>query len=172
MRSLWAVAVLMAAFAATGLLAAEVAPRLDFSLADQFGEIHTDEDCSGAVVVLLGGDRKGSAFIADWGPVLHQAYNREFEAGAVCSMGFAHLKGAPFFVKKKIVASFSKEPDEWTLLDWKGEIAKNWGAEKDAANLYIFDRGGGLVFHSSLREFDQETLGRILHQVQETVAEQ
>ncbi len=172
MKSLGAAAVLLAALAATGLHAAEVPPRLEFSLADQFGETHTDEDCSGAVVVLLGGDRKGSAFIADWGPVLHQAYTREFEAGSVCSVGFAHLKGAPFFVKKKIVASFSKEPDEWTLLDWKGEIAKNWGAEKDAANLYVFDRGGDLVYSVSLRAFDQAVFDNIIDSVEKAVEEE
>jgi len=172
MRSLWAAAVMLAAVVATGLQSAEVPPRLDFSLADQFGETHTDEDCGEAVVVLLGGDRKGSAYIADWGPALHQAYTREFEEGAVCSVGFAHLKGAPFFVKKRIVASFSKEPDAWILLDWKGKIAKNWGAEKDAANLYVFDRGGELVYSVSLREFDEASFEHIIDMVEKAVNEE
>jgi hypothetical protein len=163
---------LMVAVAAAGVWAAEDAPRLDFALDDQFGTTHTDEECGGAVVVLLGGDRKGSTYIAEWGPVLQQTYDREFAEGAVCSVGFAHLKGAPFFVKKKIVASFSKDPEAWILLDWKGVISKNWGAEKDAANLYVFDRRGELVYSVSLREFDQAVVESIIGVVEKAVAEQ
>lgn len=157
---------------ATSLWAADRVPELDFALEDQFGTTHTDEDCGEAVVVLLGGDRKGSTFIPDWGSALHRAYIREFGEGKVCSVGFAHLKGAPFFVKKKIVASFPDDPEAWTLLDWKGQIAKNWGAEKDAANLYVFDQEGGLVYQVGLREFDQTTLERIVEVVKTEVAGQ
>jgi hypothetical protein len=35
-----------------------------------------------------------------------------------------------------------------------GVIAKTWGAEKDAANLYLFDRRGRLIRHEALRDFD------------------
>jgi hypothetical protein len=169
MRSLRVASLLMAAIAVAGVWAAEGSPKLDYALEDQFGATHTDEDCGDSVVILLGGDRKGSTYIADWGPVLQQAYTREFESGAVCSVGFAHLKGAPFFVKKKIIASFSKEPDAWILLDWKGEISKKWGAEKDAANLYVFDRRGEIVYIVSLREFDQAVFDHIIDAVEKAV---
>ena len=165
-------ALLMVAVVTAGLRAADETPGLDYALSDQFGTTHTDEECGGAVVVLLGGDRKGSKYIAEWGPVLQQTYDREFAEGAVCSVGFAHLKGAPFFVKKKIVASFSKDPEAWTLLDWKGVISKNWGAEKDAANLYVFDRRGELVYSVSLRAFDQAVVESIIGVVEKAVAEQ
>jgi hypothetical protein len=164
-------AVLTAAVAAAGLWAAGETPVLDYALADQFGAVHTDEDCGGAVVVLLGGDRRGSAYIDDWSSALGRAYARELQEGTVCSVGFAHLKGAPFFVKKKIVASFSKDPEAWTLLDWKGEIAGAWGAEKDAANLYVFDRAGELVYSVGLRDFDQATFDRIVDVVIDVAAE-
>jgi hypothetical protein len=163
--------VLIVAAAAAGAWAADGAARLDYALADQFGTTHTDEDCGGAVVVLLGGDRKGSAYIDEWSTALRRAYSRELEEGKVCSVGFAHLKGAPFFVKKKIVASFSRAPEDWTLLDWKGEIAGTWGGEKDAANLYVFDRGGGLVHRVSLRDFDRTTFAEIVRVVRESAAD-
>ncbi len=166
------VLVLTVVLTTTGLWAADQPPELDFALADQFGTIHTDEDCGEAVVVLLGGDRKGSAYIDRWGSALQRAYGPDLAAGAVCSVGFAHLKGAPFFVKKRIVASFPKDPEAWTLLDWKGEIAKKWGAEKDAANLYVFDRGGGLVYRTSLQEFDEVEFESIVGVVEKWVAEQ
>jgi hypothetical protein len=172
MTSLRVVAMLMVLVAAAGRCAAEGAPELDYALDDQFATTHTEEDCGEAVVILLGGDRKGSTYIDEWGPSLHRALETELETRTVCSVGFAHLKGAPFFVKKKIVASFPKDPDSWILLDWKGVISKNWGAEKNAANLYVFDQGGELVNHVSLREFDQEVLDLILNVVQETVAEE
>jgi hypothetical protein len=137
-------------------------PKLDFAIEDQFGELHTDEDCGSAVVILLGGGRKGVTFISEWVPPLHEALAGELAAGEVCSVGFAHLKGVPFFVKKKVVNGFSKDPSEWTLLDWKGHIARSWGAEKDAANIYIFDRAGRLVFQESLQETNEQQFDRIV----------
>ena len=150
--------------------ASDERPKLDFAIEDQFGELHTDEDCGGAVVILLGGDRKGSAHIDDWAPDLHRALASELDEGEVCSVGFANLKGAPFFVKKKIVKSFPKDPEAWTRLDWKGAIARTWGFEKNAANLYVFDRGGDLVHHFGLRDFEQVQLDRIVEEVRLTVA--
>lgn len=160
---------LMAMAAAVALGSAELPPRLDYELEDQFGASHTDEDCGRAVTILLGGGRKGSTYIDNWGPNLHQALATELNQGSVCSVGFAHLKGAPFFVKKKIVASFPKDPDAWIVLDWKGEIGKRWGAEKNAANIYVFDRGGELVMRWSLREFDQTLFDRIVETVQKAL---
>lgn len=151
--------------------AEEPPPKLDFAIEDQFGVLHTDDDCGQAVVLLLGGGRKGSTFVDDWGPPLHDRLATELDTGAVCSVGFAHLKGAPFFVKKKIVASFPKDPDAWTLLDWKGRIYGSWGGEKDAANLYLFDRNGRLVLHEILHEFDEEQLNWIVTATRSTVGE-
>lgn len=165
------VAVMAVVVWAVSLAAGDAAPVLDYALEDQFGRTHTDEDCGDAVVVLLGGDRKGSTYIDQWGPSLRRALERELEERTVCSVGFAHLKGAPFFVKKKIIASFPKDPEAWTLLDWKGEISKRWGAEKDSANLYVFDRAGEFRHHVSLREFDKAALERIVDIIEEAVAE-
>jgi hypothetical protein len=162
----------MVAFTTTGLYAADQPPRLDYALEDQFGTSHTDEDCGEAVVILLGGDRKGSAYVDEWGSPLHRALGPELDEGTACSVGFAHLKGAPFFVKGKIVASFPKDPDAWVLLDWKGAISKKWGAEKGAANLYVFEPGGELVHNVSLREFDQAAFDRIVEVVEKALAEQ
>ncbi len=150
-------------------LAAESPPKLDFALEDQFGTLHTEEDCGAAVVLMLGGGRKGVTYIDVWGSPLHDALKRELEDGTVCSVGFAHLKGVPFFIKKKVVDGFPKNPEAWTLLDWKGHIAKSWGAEKNAANLYLFDRGGRLILHEVLHEYDEELLVRIIRTTQSTV---
>jgi hypothetical protein len=151
--------------------AADPTPRLSYAIEDQFGETHTEAECRGAVALVLGGGRKGVEFVDHWGPALHRELARELDEGLVCSVGFAHLKGAPFFVKKKIVDSFPKDPGAWTLLDWKGHFARTWGAEKDAANLYLFDSGGRLVLHESLREIDSETLHRIVESARAAVVD-
>lgn len=156
------VLVLVVAGAVSASWARGPLPPLDYAIKDQFGTLHTDEDCGTAVVMLLGGGRKGITFIEEWGPPLHDALAIELDAGTVCSVGFAHLKGVPFFVKKKVVDSFPKDFDSWTLLDWKGHIARTWGAEKDAANFYLFDRSGNLVRRDGLRSFDRDLLDEIV----------
>ena len=157
-----AAAALVAVIAVSVGWSADQAPPLSYELEDQFGETHTAAECDGSVVLLLGGGRKGIAYVDSWTSELRRTLTTEFGAGSVCSVGFAHLKGAPFFVKKKIVNSFSKDPEEWVLLDWKGSFARKWGAEKDTANCYIFDREGQLVLHEALRDVDQEALSRIV----------
>ena len=147
-------------------------PPLDYAIEDQFGTLHTDEDCGAAVVMLLGGDRKGVGFIEEWGPRLHDALAVELDDGSLCSVGFAHLKGVPFFVKKKVVGSFPKDMESWTLLDWKGHIAKSWGAEKDAANFYLFDRSGVLARRDGLRDFDRDLLAEIVEATRSVVRDE
>lgn len=169
MRACGTVLVIAAFLTVSVSLAAESPPKLDFAIKDQFGTLHTGQDCGTAVVLMLGGGRKGITYIDVWGSPLHAALEEELDAGAVCSLGFAHLKGVPFFIKKKVVDSFSKNPEEWTLLDWKGHIAKSWGAEKDAANLYLFDRNGRLILHEALYEYDEELLDRIIRTTLSTV---
>lgn len=142
--------------------AADETPVLEYSIKDQFGTTHTEEECSGAVTIVLGGDRKGSEMIPEWAPPLRRALLHELEEGTVCSIGLAHLKGVPFFVKKRIVAGFPKTPDAWTLLDWKGHFLKTWGGEKQAANIYVFDRRGALLMQKSLHDFDSPVLDEIV----------
>jgi hypothetical protein len=122
------------------------------------------------VTILLGGGRNGVVFIEDWGPSLHRAFARQLDDGSICSIGFAHLKGAPFFVRKKIIESFPRDPEAWTLLDWKGHIARSWGAEKGVANLYLFDRDGRFVLREGLREFDRTHFDRIVGDIEKVAA--
>ena len=142
--------------------AADRTPALDYSLEDQFGATHTEEECRGAVAIYLGGDRKGSAMVPEWDPPLRRAFSPELKEGTVCAVGLAHLKGAPFFVKKKIIAGFPKDPEEWTLLDWKGHFMKTWGGEKDAVNIYVFDKRGTFLMQQSLHEFDRAVFDEIV----------
>jgi len=151
--------------------ATDASRPLEYTLEDQFGTTHTEEECRGKVAVYLGGDREGSKMIPDWGSRFRRALARELEEGSVCSVGFAHLKGAPFFVKKRIIASFPRDPEAWTLMDWKGHFLKTWGGEKNAANYYVFNRQGLLVVQRSLREFDQALLDEIVGAVRATLEE-
>jgi hypothetical protein len=161
--------VLIAVLAAAAARADDGPPPLRYAIEDQFGVTHTEAECRGAVTVLLGGDRKGSEYIDDWSSALQRAMRAELEKGSVCTVGFAHLKGAPFFVRKKIVDSFPKDEGAWTLLDWKGHMVKTWGGEKKAANLYIFDGNGRFVVHEALRGFDKGQFDGIERTIRETV---
>jgi hypothetical protein len=157
-----AVILLVALLASTGALADDEPPLLSYSIEDQFGRTHTEAACDGAVRVVLGGDRKGSEYVGEWGPRLHRSLGREIDQGLVCSIGFAHLKGAPFFVRRKIIDSFPRNPEAWTLLDWKGHFVRTWGGQKKAANLFVFDRDGRLAMQIALTEYDQAIFDRVV----------
>jgi hypothetical protein len=165
------VVLVLAAASVVPVAVAEQPPKLDYAIEDQFGDLHTDEDCGRTVTILLGGGRKGITYIDQWGPRLHEELSSELASGEVCSVGFAHLKGVPFFVKKKVVSSFPRDPEAWTMLDWKGEIARTWGAEKDAANLYVFDDDGELVLHEGLLDYDPERMTGIVRTIRSLLGE-
>ncbi len=135
-------------------------PLIDFRIKDQLGKLHTSGYFRNSVVVLISGDRKGSAFISEWSPVLADSLASEIKNYRVKFLPHAHLEGAPFFMKGTIRNKFSDHPDDWVLMDWGGDFRKAYDLAEDQCSIVVFDARGVRRIQVAVQDFD----ARVFHQ--------
>ena len=152
MRAALLALLLGAAVAAT----AQESTLVDFELADQFDQVYTDEDFVGSVLVLIGGNRKGSSYTGGWTRAIQSSIDGHPGAEDVQMVGLADLRGVPFFIKGLVKSKFPQQPENWVLMDWKGHLPKTYSFEPGSANILIFDREGALVLQTHGQEVEEK----------------
>jgi len=138
---------------AAGLLAAVVPPKVagaraaapdaravDFELRDQFGKALAYRFPKERVSVLTFGDRKGSAQIEGWVRPIYERYGERVDLH-----GVAVLTSVPSLFQGYARRQFRKQVKYPVLLDFKGDVARGYGYEKDGANVFVIDRDGRIV---------------------------
>lgn len=135
-------------------------PRLvDFVLADQFGREHTPADYLG-VIVLVGSGKKGSSYNGPWIKALRDRFDPHGEPVHV--VGYADLRGVPFFFKGLVRKRFPKDESYPVLLDWQGLLARSYGHDPKVANIAIFGANRRRRFQTTVTELDAERLEDIV----------
>jgi hypothetical protein len=140
----------------------EPTPLIDFRIKDQFGKLHTCGYFQNSVAIVVSGDRKGSAFIGEWSPILADSLSAEVKSFSVKFIPHAHLKGVPFFMKGSIKGKFPQTPDGWVLMDWDGEFNKAYELKEDRCNIVVFDKDGLRRIQVAVQEFDEPVFTRLL----------
>lgn len=123
-----------------------------FAIEDQFKETHSEAKLSGGVTVLVWCDRASRDMSDSWVESLEASFARGVPAGTWQVRHVAHTKGAPFFVKGKIRGSFSRDPDRWALLDWKGLFRETYAPPDEQVTVLMFGPDGKLLARHSGRE--------------------
>lgn len=132
----------------------EPLPLIDFRIKDQMDVLHTSGYYRNSVVVLMSGDRHGSAFMDEWSPVFVDSLASEIVNYQVKFIPHAHLEGAPFFMRSMIKGKFSEDPAEWVLLDWDGEFNEVYDLTEDHCTIVVFDVEGLRRIQVAVQEFD------------------
>ena len=135
---------------------------ISFKIKDQFDNLHTDGRYRSSVVLLTWSDRKGSDYSGAWTSALRDSLASDLRSYRLRHIPVAHLKGVPFFIKGKIKGYFSKEPEDWVLMDWGGEFNKAYACSEDNCNVLVFDRNSQLVARWAVSEDDPETLAAMV----------
>ena len=128
---------------------------MSFEMADQFGEIHSNEEYRDQVVVVMAGDRKGAKHTVAWGRAMMEAMDPSVNLSRVRYIQVAVLKSVPAPARKAVRKKFPQDETQWSLLDWKGQWAKTYDFEKKAANILVFDASGALRVHAHGKEPDK-----------------
>lgn len=142
-------------------------PLVEFRIKDQFDVLHTSGYFRNSVVVVVSGDRKGHEFMGPWQTALADSLAPELETFRVKIIRHAHLKGAPFFVKGKIKSSFSRDPDQWVLMDWEGVFREAYDFREDYCSIVVFDSAGVRQLQLAVTVFDSEVFLRLLGRIRE-----
>lgn len=141
----------------------------EFDAEDQFEDDRTHEDLLGTVSVLVWADRKASEWSGDWGEMLADALQGQIAAGDVQVRGWAHTRGAPFFIKGRIRRNFSEDRASWSILDWGGDFEREYDPREDHVNVFVFDREGCLVTTATGQEIDPRVVARLARAAQEVL---
>jgi hypothetical protein len=127
----------------------EDARLIDFALSDQFGRAHRRAEYAGAVLVVVGTDRGGSAHVSGWLELARDGLEELAAAGRLQAVGVADLRGVPAFVRPVVRAALAKAVDRPVLLDWEGRFATAYGFDAGACTVLVADEAGRIVHRTS-----------------------
>jgi len=141
----------------------------EFELEDQFEDERTQDDVLGTVSVLIWADRDAREWSDDWRDMLTAALRGQVEGDLVQIRGWAHTKGAPFFVKGRIRGSFPEEPERWAVLDWDGVFEEHFEPREEHVTVFVFDREGCLVARESGQEVEARSVAMLVDAAQKVL---
>jgi hypothetical protein len=137
-------------------------PVLEYELEDQFRNVHTSSDILGSVVILIGSDKKGAEFNGMWGRAINARLIEHPHYDRVTNLGYANLKGVPFFLKSTIRGKFPQDEEAWVLMDWKGALFKSYGFVPKKANVLVFAPDGAFVHHAAGTEPTEDEVAELV----------
>jgi hypothetical protein len=130
-----------------------------FELKDQYNKPACFSFPRSKITVLTFGDRKGAEQIEGWVRPLWEKYQDRID-----QQGIAVLSSVPRLARGMVRMIFKTQIKYSVLLDWKGDVSKAYGFSKGAANLYIIDRGGSVIF-KTVGPADQNRLNEVFRQI-------
>ncbi|MCY4553014.1 MAG: redoxin domain-containing protein [Candidatus Poribacteria bacterium] len=118
----------------------------DWTLQDPEEKEHTLKKLRGKVVFLILGNRKIRKEDDKWAEAFQKDY-RENEQ--VTGYIVADMRSVPGFIPKRFIRGQLKKnpPPVKFLLDWKGEVHKQYQTEKEKPTLYLISQKGTIIFH-------------------------
>jgi hypothetical protein len=111
-----------------------------FRLADQYGATHDFGFPRRRVSVLLFADYAGSDQLEAWIRPLYERYRER-----IGIYGVAELSIVPGFMHGLVRTVIRKRLDYPVMLDWQGDVARDYAYEKRQANLVVIDTHGRIV---------------------------
>ena len=118
----------------------------DFVLQDVEEKKHSLKKMRGTVVFLIMGNRKIREEDDKWAKAFQNNYR---ENAQVTAYIIADMRSVPGFIPKGFIRGQLKKnpPPVKFLLDWKGEVHKQYQTEKEKPTLYLVSQQGTIVFH-------------------------
>lgn len=118
----------------------------DWTLQDAEEKEHNLKKLRGKVVFLIMGNRKIRKEDDKWA----EAFQKDYGANErVVAYIIGDLRSVPGFIPKRFIRSQLKKnpPAVKFLLDWKGEVHKQYQTEKEKPTLYLISQESTIVFH-------------------------
>ena len=118
----------------------------DWTLQDAEEKEHNLKQLRGKVVLLIMGNRKIRKEDDKWAEAFQKTYG---ENEQVVAYIIGDLRSVPGFIPKGFIRSQLKKnpPAVKFLIDWKGEVHKQYQTEKKKPTLYLISQKGTIAFH-------------------------
>ena len=140
----------------------------DWTLQDPEEKEHSLKKLRGKVVFLIMGNRKIRKEDDKWA----EAFQKDYEKNAqVTAYIIADMRSVPGFIPKRFIRSQLKKnpPPVKFLLDWKGQVHKQYQTEKEKPTLYLISQKGKVVFHRKAN-FKPETYAELKKEIDKLLA--
>ena len=142
----------------TVALGAAVDKLSDFELTDQDEKLRSYRFPKTKITVMTVADHKGSDQLAPWIQALHDRYAKRIDIDGVADVS---IIPKPFHGMFR--AACRKQLTYSVMLDWSGDVVKQFAPAKAVANIYVIDQSGrilkqvtGPVTNPTLNELTRE----------------
>ena len=108
-----------------------------FTLADQYGKRHRLEYPQEKICVLVFADKWGSTQVESWVRPLYERYK-----DTIMILGVAQLANVPGKIQPLLINLFKSKIKFPVLLDWTGEVARQYGYPGGQALVVVIDPRG------------------------------
>jgi len=126
------------------VLAAPEAKLGDFELADQDEKQRSYRFPRTKVTVMTVADHKGSERLAPWIQRIHDRYEKRIDIDGIADVSMIPKPFHPMFR-----AAFRKRLPRSVMLDWSGDVVRQFDHQKGVPNIYVIDRQGRIVARAS-----------------------
>jgi hypothetical protein len=124
----------------TAAIAAPHVKLTDFQLTDQDSKTRTYRFPKSKITVMTVADHKGSEQLAPWIQRIRDRYETRIDID-----GVADMSSVPTFLQDTIRKAFRKQLTYSVMLDWDGNVVKQFGYKKGVANIYLIDYAGRIL---------------------------
>ena len=140
----------------------------DWTLQDPEEKEHNLKKLRGKVVFLILGNRKIRKEDDKWAEAFQKDYRENKQVTAYI---VADMRSVPGFIPKRFIRGQLKRnpPPVKFLLDWKGEVHKQYQTEKEKPTLYLISQKGTIAFHRKAN-FKPETYAELKKEVDKLLA--
>jgi hypothetical protein len=145
-------------------VAAPVEKLRDFELSDQHEQSRQYRFPKTKVTVMTVADHRGSSQLAPWIERLHAHYAKRIDIDGVADVS---IIAAPF--RGIFRTAFKKQLTYSVMLDWQGDVVRQFGYAKGVANLYVIDREGRIVKHHR-GPVNDEAMRDLMQSIDRTIA--
>lgn len=140
----------------------------DWTLQDPEEKEHNLKKLRGKVVFLILGNRKIRKEDDKWAEAFQKDYRENTQVTAYI---IADMRSVPGFIPKGFIRGQLKKnpPPVKFLLDWKGEVHKQYQTEKEKPVLYLISQNGTIAFHRK-SNFKLETYAELKKDIDKLLA--
>ena len=135
----------------------------DWTLQDPEEKEYNLKKLRGKVVFLILGNRKIRKEDDKWAEAFQKDYRENVQVTAFI---IADMRSVPGFIPKRFIRGQLKKnpPPVKFLMDWKGEVHKQYQTEKEKPTLYLISQKGTIVFHRK-SDFKPETYAELKKEI-------
>lgn len=134
-----------------------------FSLKDQYDKRQDYQFPRDRVSVLAFGDREGAGQIESWVRPLYERYGEKVDI-----RGVAVLSSVPSPARGIVRRIMKRQVKYPVMLDWNGEVSRNYAYRGGRAGLFVIDRQGHILLETE-GAADAAALARVFAQIDRLV---